>query len=164
MATDLQLKRLAARVGRLLLARRQRLVCAESCTGGWVAKVLTDIAGSSQWFEEGWVTYSDAAKRRRLGVSAAILARHGAVSQACVRAMAQGALRRSRAQLALAVSGIAGPGGAVLGKPVGTVWFAWAIRPGASIRITTRLAKFTGDRDAIRRKAVQCALRGLLDA
>ncbi len=162
--TDLDLERLAARVGRHLLKTRRTVATAESCTGGWVAKALTDIAGSSQWFLEGLITYSDRAKQQRLGVARALLAKHGAVSEAAVRAMAAGALKRSRAQLAVAVTGIAGPGGAVPGKPVGTVWLGWAERHGRRIRVAVQLRHFRGDRAAVRRKTVRAALQGLLQA
>ncbi len=160
--SDLELKRLAERVGRHLLKARRRAATAESCTGGWIAKALTDIAGSSQWFSEGFVTYSDESKVRRLGVPRAVLRRHGAVSEATARAMASGALRRSKAQAAVAVTGIAGPGGAVPGKPVGTVWLAWATRTSGAIRIVTALRRFRGDRETVRRKTVRAALQGLL--
>jgi nicotinamide-nucleotide amidase len=135
---------------------------AESCTGGWIAKALTDVAGSSQWFREAFVTYSDEAKHRTLGVPRATLAAEGAVSEAVVRAMAQGALRRSRAHTAVAVSGIAGPGGAVPGKPVGTVWICWSVRHGRGVRSRTAVHHFRGDRESVRRKTVGAALRGLL--
>jgi nicotinamide-nucleotide amidase len=135
---------------------------AESCTGGWIAKALTDIAGSSQWFTEGFVTYSNESKVHRLGVPRGVLARDGAVSEATVRAMAIGALRRSESQLTVAVTGIAGPGGAVPGKPVGTVWIGWAVRRGRSIDVHVELRHFRGDRDAVRRKTVRVALEGLL--
>jgi nicotinamide-nucleotide amidase len=161
---DAELARLAARVGRRLLIRRRSVATAESCTGGWIAKALTDVAGSSQWFTEGFVTYSDAAKRQRLGVPGSVLKRHGAVSEASVRAMARGALTRSAAQVAVAVTGIAGPGGAVPGKPVGTVWLGWATRRGRAIRVAVQLQHFRGDRDAVRRKTVRAALKGLLAA
>ncbi len=160
--SDVKLKRLAGRVGRHLLKARRRAVTAESCTGGWIAKALTDIAGSSDWFTEGFVTYSNEAKVRRLGVPRAVLQRHGAVSRAAVRAMAAGALRRSQAQVAVAVTGIAGPGGAVPGKPVGTVWLGWATRRGGAIQLTTALRRFRGDRETVRRKTVRAALQGLL--
>jgi nicotinamide-nucleotide amidase len=146
------------------LIRRRSVATAESCTGGWIAKALTDVAGSSQWFTEGFVTYSDAAKRQRLGVPGSLLKRHGAVSEASVRAMARGALTRSAAQVAVAVTGIAGPGGAVPGKPVGTVWLGWATRRGRAIRVAVQLQHFRGDRDAVRRKTVRAALKGLLAA
>jgi nicotinamide-nucleotide amidase len=162
--SDLDLARLAARVGRHLLGGSRSVATAESCTGGWIAKALTDIAGSSQWFIEGFVTYGNEAKITRLGVSRAVLAREGAVSEATARAMAAGALKRTRAQLAVAVTGIAGPGGAVPGKPVGTVWLAWAERRGRAIRVAVQLRHFRGDREAVRRKTVRAALQGLLDA
>jgi nicotinamide-nucleotide amidase len=159
---DGELKRLAERVGRQLLKTQRGAATAESCTGGWIAKALTDIAGSSQWFREGFVTYSDASKMRRLGVPRAVLRRHGAVSEATVRAMAAGALRRSDAQIAVAVTGIAGPGGAVPGKPVGTVWLGWATRRRGAVQVDSALRRFRGDRETVRRKTVRAALQGLL--
>jgi nicotinamide-nucleotide amidase len=144
------------------LAGRRRVATAESCTGGWIAKALTDIAGSSQWFTEGFVTYSNESKTLRLGVPRSLLVKHGAVSEAAARAMAAGALKRGGAQTAVAVTGIAGPDGGVPGKPVGTVWFAWAERRGARIQVTSQRRRFRGDRDAVRRKTVYAALRGLL--
>ena len=161
--TDSDLARLAARVGRHLLNGERSVATAESCTGGWIAKALTDIAGSSQWFVEGFVTYSDEAKVLRLGVPSAVLRNPGAVSEASVRAMAAGAIRRTGAHLAVAVTGIAGPGGAVPGKPVGTVWLGWATRRGRTIRVAVQLRHFRGDRDAVRRKTVRAALEGLLN-
>lgn len=161
--TDRALSLLAARVGRRLLAARRCVATAESCTGGWIAKALTDIDGSSQWFSEGFITYSNEAKTRALGVPRSVLARAGAVSEPIARAMALGALRRSGVQVAVAVTGIAGPGGAVPGKPVGTVWVAWASRRGRKISVTTALERFKGDRQAVRRKTVRRALAGLLD-
>ena len=160
--SELELRRLAACVGRHLLKGRRHAATAESCTGGWIAKVLTDIAGSSDWFAEGFVTYSNESKVRRLGVPRAVLKRHGAVSEATVRAMAAGALRRSKAQVAVAVTGIAGPGGAVPGKPVGTVWLSWATHRGGAIRVAAALRRFRGDRESVRRKTVRAALQGLL--
>jgi nicotinamide-nucleotide amidase len=160
--TDVELKRLAERVGRHLLKARHHAVTAESCTGGWIAKVLTDVAGSSQWFCEGFVTYSDGSKVRRLGVPRALLRRHGAVSEATARAMASGALRCSKAQVSVAVTGIAGPGGAVPGKPVGTVWLAWGTQKAGAIQVATALRRFRGDREQVRRKTVRAALQGLL--
>ena len=159
---DRELKRLAERVGRRLLKQGRHLATAESCTGGWIAKAITDIAGSSQWLLVGFVTYSDEAKIRQLGVSRQVLKMNGAVSEATVRAMAAGALRRSGAQIAVAVTGIAGPGGAVAGKPVGTVWLGWATRRGRRIQVGTLLKHFRGDREAVRRKTVRAALEGLL--
>ncbi len=160
--SDMELRRLAERVGRHLLKEGHSAATAESCTGGWIAKALTDIAGSSDWFCEGFVTYSDESKVRRLGVPRAILRRHGAVSAATVKAMASGALRRSKARVAVAVTGIAGPGGAVAGKPVGTVWLGWATRRGSAIRVAMSLRRFRGDRETVRRKTVRAALQGLL--
>jgi nicotinamide-nucleotide amidase len=161
--TDADLQRLASRVGRRLLAGARHVATAESCTGGWIAKSLTDIAGSSSWFCEGFVTYSDEAKRRRLGVARSTLQAHGAVSEAVVKAMAVGTLQRTGAQLAVAVTGIAGPGGAVPGKPVGTVWLGWATRRGKRLAVVARRRQFAGDRDAVRRQSVMAALKGLLD-
>jgi len=161
--SDRDLARLAARVGRHLLSSQRGVATAESCTGGWIAKALTDIAGSSQWFIEGFVTYSNESKTLRLGVPRSVLRSDGAVSEATVRAMAAGALRRTGTQLAVAVTGIAGPGGAVPGKPVGTVWIGWATRRGRAIRVAVQLKHFRGGREAVRRKAVRAALAGLLD-
>ncbi len=149
----------AQQVADYLLGSGQQLATAESCTGGWIAKLLTDIAGSSEWFERGFVTYSNAAKQEMLGVSGQALAKHGAVSEAVVQEMVSGALAHSRASIALSVSGIAGPGGGTAEKPVGTVWFAWQ-REGASP--VTACQQFPGDRDAVRRQAVIVALKGLL--
>ena len=145
-----------------LLAARRRVATAESCTGGLLAKLLTDQAGSSQWFECGWITYSNPAKMRELGVTADTLERHGAVSDATVREMALGALARSGADVALAISGVAGPDGGTARSPVGTVWFARAVR-GAAVPVAARQQSFNGSRDAIRRQAVMLALRWLAD-
>ena len=154
------LEQLAGRVGGLLLEQNRSLTTAESCTGGWVAKCITDIAGSSAWFDRGFVTYSNRAKQDMLGVTAETLEVHGAVSEATVSAMARGALTRSAADIAVAVSGIAGPGGGVPGKPVGTVCFAWLVS-GAAPRLDSW--QFDGDREAVRRQAVARALEGLVD-
>ena len=162
MVSDAELDELAARVGQKLRAAERRLVTAESCTGGWVAKALTDVPGSSQWFGEGFVTYSNEAKTRTLGVPRSILVREGAVSAGTARAMARGALRRTGADLAVAVTGIAGPDGAVPGKPVGTVWFCWAVREGRRVRLAAERRLFRGNRDAVRRKAVAVALSSML--
>jgi nicotinamide-nucleotide amidase len=151
----------ARRLGAALLARGLRATTAESCTGGWIAKAITDVAGSSQWFDEGYVVYGNAAKRRLLRVRTRTLDTHGAVSEQAVREMARGALVVSGADLAVAVSGIAGPDGGTPGKPVGTVWFCWAARAGRKVRLRTALRRFRGDRDAVRRKTVAVALRGL---
>ncbi len=151
------------RLGRHLLRSKRFVATAESCTGGWIAKALTDVAGSSHWFAEGFVTYSNFAKQQRLVVPAALLRRHGAVSQAVARAMARGALLSSRADMAVAVTGIAGPGGAVPGKPVGTVWMSWAVQRGRSVRVDVVMKRFRGDREAVRRKTVRAALQGMLE-
>jgi nicotinamide-nucleotide amidase len=134
---------------------------AESCTGGWLAKCLTDLPGASHWFRAGWVVYSNEAKQRDLGVRASTLTRHGAVSEAAVRELARAALLRSGSDYAIAISGIAGPDGAVPGKPVGTVWFAFAAREGRAVRLVTRQRRFRGDRGRVREQAVRYALRGL---
>jgi len=151
---------LSEQVGDALRSRGLMLTTAESCTGGWIAQVITAVPGSSQWFERGFVTYSNEAKRDLLGVRAATLAQQGAVSEATVAEMAEGALVHSRAQVAVAVSGVAGPGGGSPEKPVGTVCLGWA-RAGAATR--TLHTHFSGDREAIRRQAVAAALQGILD-
>ena len=138
-----------------------KIATAESCTGGLIAAACTTIAGSSDWFERGFVTYSNEAKNEMLGVPPALIAAHGAVSEAVARAMAEGAIAYSRAQLAVAVTGVAGPTGGSPSKPVGTVWLAWA-RAGQTTR--SELLKLDGDRRAIREQTVQQALRRLLDA
>ena len=157
---DPELARLSRQTGAALLARQWLLATAESCTGGWVAKVITDIEGSSQWFERGFVTYTNAAKQEMLGVRHATLEREGAVREATVAEMAAGALSHSRADLALAISGIAGPGGGTAAKPVGTVCFAWGTRSGS---VLTGTGHFEGGRETVRRQSVIHALRGALD-
>ena len=152
----------ATQLGLLLKQRGLRVATAESCTGGLVAAAITAVAGSSAWFEYGWVVYSNEAKRTLLGVAADTLQRFGAVSHETVRELARNALLRADADLAVAVSGIAGPTGAVPGKPVGTVWFALAHRRGQALEVTTRVKFFKGDRDAVRRKSVQFALQLVL--
>ena len=149
---------LARDVGQALHARGQLLATAESCTGGGVAQAITDIAGSSAWFERGFVTYTNASKTAMLGVPAPLIAELGAVSEEVAAAMARGALAHSGAQVAVATTGIAGPGGAVPGKPVGTVCFGWATA-GA---VHTERCVFAGDRQAVRAQAVAHALQGLL--
>jgi len=142
------------------LTRRSGMLCtAESCTGGLIAAACTDRAGSSDWFERGVVSYSNAAKTELLGVPAALIEAHGAVSEPVARAMAEGALARSHAQWALAVTGVAGPGGGSLAKPVGTVWLAWA--GPAGVQAEHRL--FSGDRAAVRQATARRALEGLLE-
>ena len=154
-----EIRALAERLGRLALARGVMVVTAESCTAGLVAGAITDIAGSSDWFERGFVSYSNRAKIEQLGVDPEIIARHGAVSAATVRAMAEGARAASGAQWSVAVTGIAGPGGGSPDKPVGTVWFAWA-GPGTVDSLHRLLG---GDRAAVREASVAVALRGLVD-
>ena len=149
---------LAARIGKVLQAKNLLLVTAESCTGGGVSQAITEIAGCSEWFESGFITYSNASKIDVLGVSDALLAQHGAVSEEIAAAMAEGAVANSNAHVAVSVTGIAGPGGAVPGKPVGTVCFGWSMDGNTH---TERLV-FAGDRQAIRRQAVTHALQGLL--
>jgi len=156
---DRELDTLSADVGRWLLARGRTLATAESCTGGWIAEVVTATAGSSGWFDRGFVTYSNEAKLDMLGVSPVTLAAHGAVSEETVQEMVIGALAASRADVALAVSGIAGPTGGSPAKPVGMVCFAWGMA-GELPRAATR--HFAGDREAVRRQAVVFALRELL--
>ena len=153
------LQTLSESVGAQLLSRGEWLATAESCTGGWVAQSITAIAGSSAWFDRGFVTYSNAAKQEMLGVTEATLERHGAVSEATARAMAQGAIAHSRADWAIAITGIAGPGGGSPEKPVGTVCFAWAQRDGGC---EAQTCVFAGDRAAVREQSVIQALRGLL--
>ena len=155
---DNALATLAREVAAQLHASNRRLVTAESCTGGWIAKLCTDIAGSSDWFECGFVCYSNAAKTRDLGVPEKLIETEGAVSDEVVRAMAEGAIERTGATVGLAVSGIAGPGGAVPGKPVGTVWFALAYRQDDRLECQGSLIQFEGNRDAVRRQAVEYAL------
>ena len=149
---------LAAQVGELLKAHGLMLVTAESCTGGGVAQAITGVAGSSGWFERGFVTYSNLAKQQMLGVRAETLKQHGAVSELTVREMVAGALQHSDAQVALAVSGIAGPDGGTADKPVGTVWFAWGIKHGET---HAQRHLLSGNRAEIRAQAVQIALQGV---
>jgi len=158
--SDAALQRLAEQVGEAARKHHHRLVTAESCTGGWIAKTLTDIAGASGWFESGMAAYSYEAKQALLGVQPATLEQHGAVSRETVIEMVSGALVHSGASLAVAVTGIAGPGGGIEDKPVGTVWIAWKRRGGYP---TALVFHFDGDRDAVRRQTVAAALHGLLD-
>jgi nicotinamide-nucleotide amidase len=156
---DSDLAALSQAVGAACHQRRLLLTTAESCTGGWVAQVITHTAGSSGWFERGFVTYADAAKIGLLGVRAETLARFGAVSVETAQEMAEGALKNSAAQVALAITGIAGPGGGSPDKPVGTVCFAWC-RTGKPVQ--SEIRRFAGAREAIRRQSVVHALEGLL--
>ena len=160
--TDPELQALASRVADRMLEAGRQLVTAESCTGGWVAKSCTDLPGSSRWFRGGAIAYSNALKRDLLGVSEATLEGAGAVSEAAVREMAVGALARLGGDVAVAVSGIAGPDGGTADKPTGTVWFAWAVRDAGRVDVATVLERFDGDRESVRRRAVAAALAGLL--
>ena len=162
MHTDTSLYDLARRVGESLQVDGRRITTAESCTGGWIGKVLTDVPGSSAWFEAGYITYGNGAKSAGLGVPPELLEREGAVSEAVVRAMAMGALEQAGADEAVAVSGIAGPDGGSPAKPVGTVWFAWASRHGPAIEVRAHRSRFDGNREAVRRAAVAMALAGVL--
>ena len=172
--SDAQLTSLARELGDVLLARGARVACVESCTGGWIAKTLTDVPGSSAWFGWGWVTYANDAKRQLVGVPEAILAAHGAVSEAAVAAMARAGRILSGAQFSAAVSGVAGPDGGTPEKPVGTVWFGWdgprdmiersaAGTTDPNVPGITACRVFSGDRESIRRQAVAHSLQGLLE-
>jgi nicotinamide-nucleotide amidase len=162
MPTDQVLLNLAERAGQRLRAAHCRLATAESCTGGWIAKVMTDVPGSSGWFECGYVVYSNSAKMRDLGVAAQTLEINGAVSEATVREMAAGALRVSGTEVAVAVSGIAGPDGGTPDKPVGTVWFAAAWLRDGAVELVSKVELFPGNREAVRRLTVERALEILL--
>lgn len=156
--TNTLLHQLAVKAGNRLREERLLLATAESCTGGMVAAAMTDISGSSNWFERGFVTYSNQAKIDMIGVPAELIDKHGAVSEQVARAMAEGALRNSRAQLSLAITGVAGPGGGTAEKPVGMVCFAWTNR----LATVVETQHFKGDRAQVRNQAAQHALRGLL--
>jgi nicotinamide-nucleotide amidase len=151
---------LAERVGTALKTRAMMLVTAESCTGGWIGEAVTAVPGSSLWFDRGFITYTNVAKQEMLGVSVATLEQYGAVSERTVREMASGALNNSRGQVALAISGIAGPSGGTPEKPVGTVCFAWGFANGA---VTSERRQFAGNRREVRRQAVEHGLQGLLE-
>ncbi len=149
---------LATELGQQLIRRRWKVTTAESCTGGGVAQAITAIAGSSQWFEQGFVTYSNKAKEEQLNVSKKLLLEQGAVSGAVVVAMAKGALKRANADIAVAISGVAGPDGGTAEKPVGTVWIAWATRSG---KYFSHLHQLSGNRATVRQQAVTESLKGL---
>jgi len=159
MARD-TLKSLARRIGVRLKKRNLKLATAESCTGGWIAQTVTSVSGSSGWFDRGFVTYSNEAKKELLGVRGRTLSRHGAVSRETAKEMAAGALARSRAQVAIAVTGVAGPGGGTKAKPVGTVCFAWSRKRGT---MESLVRHFRGGRERVRRQSVVFALKGLLE-
>jgi nicotinamide-nucleotide amidase len=160
MLENCDIENTAIQVGSALKSHGFMLVTAESCTGGMITGAVTNIAGSSEWFERGFITYSNEAKHEMLGVPQDILTRYGAVSEATVREMVAGALHHSHAQVALAVSGIAGPAGGMPDKPVGTVWFAWGIK---GRQCTARLHHLSGNRSEIRMKSVCIALHGILE-
>lgn len=157
---DEALYSLAEEVGKALLQRGMMLATAESCTGGWVGAAVTAVPGSSRWFDRGFITYTNESKQEMLGVAAATLVAFGAVSEQTVREMVAGTLRNSRAQAALAISGIAGPTGGSAEKPVGTVWFAWGIVQGGMM---SEKRVFAGDRREVRRQAVEHGLQRLLE-
>ena len=156
---DDELNLIAEQVGATLKAHGMMLGTAESCTGGWVGEVVTSVAGSSHWYDRGFITYTNESKQEMLGVSASTLAEYGAVSEQTVREMAAGALKHSHAHITLAISGIAGPGGGTPNKPVGTVCMAWATRSGGGLSKTFH---FQGDRAEVRRQAVVAALLKVL--
>jgi nicotinamide-nucleotide amidase len=161
---DEALRRLAMRVARRLRSAGEGLATAESCTGGMLAKCLTDISGSSDYFDRGWVTYTNMAKQEELRVEGRLLARYGAVSEEVALAMVRGALKGSMAQHAIAVTGIAGPAGGSARKPVGTVWIGWGYRKHGRVTIHATRFRFRGGRDAVRRQAVRAALEGLAES
>jgi nicotinamide-nucleotide amidase len=151
---------LAQKMGRACKRRKVIVVTAESCTGGGVAAAITRISGSAKWFDRGFVTYHNDAKKKMLGVKQRTLKEHGAVSEPVARQMAEGAIRNSLGDVSVSVTGIAGPTGGVPGKPVGTVWFAWGVREGPT---QSRRFRFKGDRYEVRRQAVAMALQGIID-
>lgn len=161
MADDADIRALSEQLVAALIASGKTLAAAESCTGGWIAKAVTDIAGSSAVFGYGIVSYSNEAKAALLGVASATLEAHGAVSEATVREMAQAAVRVSGADIGVAVSGIAGPDGGSVDKPVGSVWFAWTTRGSDELHTEAELRRFPGDRDDVRRATVLHALAGI---
>jgi len=163
MADHESLEKLAAAVVGELTRAGKAVCTAESCTGGWVAKTITDIPGSSAVFGYGIVSYSNGAKESLLGVASKTLDENGAVSESVVEEMARGALGLSGADIAVGVSGIAGPDGGTLDKPVGTVWFAWAVRSGGAVRVDTSCEHFSGDRELVRELTVAHALQGILE-
>ena len=161
--TDEALRKLTMRVSRRLRTDAETLATAESCTGGMLAKFLTDLPGSSAYFDRGWVTYSNVAKHEELRVESRLLSRFGAVSEEVAIAMVRGAFRESPAHHAVAVTGITGPTGGSSKKPIGTVWIGWGYRKHGRVRVHATRFHFRGGRDAVRRQAVQAALEGLLE-
>jgi len=159
LPSDLEFEQLVQNLATRLTMRAGTMATAESCTGGWIAKCCTDLAGSSAWFDRGFITYSNQAKQEMLDVKTSVLETEGAVSEAAAIQMAQGARRQARVNAALAVTGIAGPDGGTADKPVGTVWFAWSLE---GRKVSSEVKQFAGDRDAVRRQTVIHALSGLL--
>jgi len=159
MISDDELQQLTTQVAQRLLARAWLLTTAESCTGGWLGKCCTDVIGSSAWFERGFITYSNQSKQDLLHVNAPTLTQFGAVSEQTASEMAQGALTESKADISVAITGIAGPDGGSVDKPVGTVCFAWATK---NAGVETQIYRYEGDRDSIRRQAVKQALQGII--
>jgi len=157
---DAELYELSGRVGDALKARKLMMAAAESCTGGWIGQAVTMVPGSSKWFDRGFVTYTNLAKKQMLGVTQRSLGNYGAVSEDVAAEMARGAIRHSAADVSVAITGIAGPTGGSRSKPVGLVWFAWAVRGGA---VQTRCFRFKGNRTEIRLQSVAVALQGLID-
>lgn len=157
--TDAELQQLTSQVAQCLLAVNWRLSVAESCTGGWLGKCCTDLAGSSLWFDRGFITYSNQAKQDLVQVKTSTLTQFGAVSEQTASEMAQGALTESMADISVAITGIAGPDGGTIDKPVGTVWFAWATK---NTVVRTQCEHFDGDRESVRRQAVKYALQGII--
>ncbi|WP_353242775.1 nicotinamide-nucleotide amidase [Providencia sp.] len=163
MIDEKQLETLSIQIGKKLQAQGKTITTAESCTGGWIAKVLTDISGSSDYFQRGFVTYSNEAKHQMIGVTDASLQQFGAVSEQVVEEMASGALKEAAADFAISVSGIAGPGGGSIDKPVGTVWFGFAKKQAdGTVSVTTRHRVFQGDRNQVRLQSTGYALEILL--
>ena len=161
--SDQHLFAMATELGSLLKQRHYFFATAESCTGGWVAKLMTDVVGSSGWFDRGFVTYTNQSKQDLLGVPVSTLEKYGAVSEATVQAMARGALLHSQADISVAVSGIAGPSGGTPFKPVGTVWFAWGYKEANAVEVFSHHRVFSGDRDSVRRQAVVHAMEGVIE-
>ena len=159
---DAELSQLTRQLAAYLLAKNFRLATAESCTGGWIAKCCTDLAGSSDWFDGGVVSYSNTAKTLMLGVPEELIDSHGAVSSEVAAAMATCALLGSETEIALSVTGVAGPGGGSEAKPVGTVWFGWAYYRGGRLVVETALECFAGDRESVRRQTIKRAINGIL--
>jgi len=161
--SDKKLTIIVNKIASSLIKANKKLTVAESCTGGWVAKVLTDLAGSSEWFDRGFVTYSNQAKHEMLGVKESTLESYGAVSQETVAEMATGALKNSHADFSLSISGIAGPGGGSEDKPVGLVWFSWAVKENNKLKVFTSKKKvFEGDRESVRYQSVEYVISELL--